>query len=80
MADPYDPYREALVIETNTIWPDEFDGLEPSEKLRLEMALHAKPQEAANLEYVRVHSGFCRQIAVTPQDLDRVKSAAVAAR
>ena len=38
MANPYDPYREALVIETNTVWPDEYDGLEPSEKLRLEMA------------------------------------------
>ena len=80
MADPYDPYREALVIETNTIWPDEYDHLEPSEKLRLEIALHAKPQEATNLEYVRVHSGFCRQIMVTPEDIGRIKPAVTAAR
>jgi hypothetical protein len=77
MADPYDPYREALVIETNTVWPDEYDGLEPSEKLRLEMALHAKPQEATNMEYVRVHSGFCRQITVMPADYERAKGHAI---
>jgi hypothetical protein len=80
MADKYDPYREALIVETSTVWPDEYDHLEPREKLHLEMALHASPKEAAQLEYVRVHSGFCRQITVTPQDFERVKPAAAAVR
>ena len=27
------------------------------------------PQEAAQLEYVRTHTGFCRRIVVTPEDI-----------
>lgn len=71
MADQFDPYREALIMETRTLWPDEFDDLEPAEKRRIERALHAKPAECASLEYVRVHSGFCRQITVTADDVAR---------
>ena len=74
MADKFDPYREALVIETNTIWPDELDTLEPGDRAQLETKLHAAPQAATNLEYVRVHSGFCRQITVTAADVARVRS------
>ena len=37
------------------------------------MALgHAQPADAANLEYVRLHTGFCRTIHVTPEDVARV--------
>ena len=28
MADKFDPYREALVMELATIWPEEYDGWE----------------------------------------------------
>lgn len=73
MADKFDPYREALVMETNTIWPDEYSQLPPAEKLRLELALHADPANCSQLEYVRVHTGFCRQINVTEADLERVR-------
>lgn len=72
MADKFDPYREALIIETTTIWPDEYDDLEPAEKSRIEAALHAHPEACAALEYVRVHTGFCRQITVTPEDMSRI--------
>jgi hypothetical protein len=72
MPDTFDPYRERLVVETNTVWPDEYDGWESAEKARLESALHAEPQSAGQLDYVRVHSGFCRQITVTPQDVQRL--------
>jgi hypothetical protein len=72
VADKFDPYREALVMETNTVWPDEYDDLEPAERSRIEAALHAAPQECSNLEYVRVHTGFCRQITVTPDDMARI--------
>ena len=72
MADKFDPYREALVMETNTIWPAEYDDLPPAEKQRLELQLHAKPDACTELEYVRTHTGFCRQITVTPADLARL--------
>jgi hypothetical protein len=74
MADKFDSYREALVMETLTIWPEEYDDLETSERARIEKALHADPQSAAHLEYARTHTGFCRTITVTPQDLKRLGS------
>lgn len=73
MADPFDPYREALVMETETVWPEEYDHFELAEKLRIEAALHADPAACANLEYVRLHTGFCRVITVTPADLERLQ-------
>lgn len=73
MADKFDPYREALVMEQTTVWPDEYDELEPNQKARVEAALHAKPQDCANLEYVRTHTGFCRKITVTPDDYERAR-------
>lgn len=72
MPDKFDPYREALVMETTTIWPDEYETLEPRERARIAQALHEDPESAAHLEYVRTHSGFCRQITVTPEDVQRL--------
>ncbi len=72
MADKFDPYREAIVVESSTIWPEEYDELEPAEKDRIAEALHADPANCANLEYIRMHTGFCRQITVTEGDVDRV--------
>lgn len=75
MADKFDPYREALVMETETEWPQEQNDLPASERVRLEALLHAAPEEAAHLEYIRTHTGFCRRIVVTPADLERVMAA-----
>jgi len=72
MSNEYDPYREALVLEQWTIWPDELEHLSASEKQPLEAQLHAAPQEAAELAYVRTHTGFARQITVTDADLARL--------
>lgn len=69
----FDPYREALVIETQTIWPDELSDLDEASRARIAAQLHAEPQQAADLRYERLHSGFCRIITVTPEDLARVK-------
>ena len=71
MADKFDPYREALVMETETEWPEETD-LDPRRQAELESLLHEKPEEAAAIEYVRTHTGFCRRIVVTDDDLQRV--------
>ena len=73
MGDKYDRYREALVVETRTVWPDDLAGVGPDERERLERQLHAEPAEAAELAYVRLHTGFCRQITVTAEDVDRLK-------
>jgi hypothetical protein len=69
MPDKFDRYREALVVETNTIWPADHQDLEPAVKARVEQALHADPKRCAHLEYVRMHTGFCRQITVTADDV-----------
>ncbi len=74
MADKFDPYREALVMETNTVWGDDFSGVSATERQRVETVLHAAPDKCSNLEYVRVHTGFCRQITVTAADLQRARS------
>ncbi len=71
MADKFDPYREALIVETNTIWPEETE-IDPRRRMEIESLLHASPEEAAQLEYVRTHTGFVRQIVVTDEDLERV--------
>jgi hypothetical protein len=73
MADPFDPYREALVVETVTVWPEELASVPPAERKPIEERLHAEAQHAKQLEYVRLHAGFCRRITVTAEDLERVK-------
>jgi hypothetical protein len=74
MADTFDPYREALVMETETEWPEELAGVDRAERARISLALHTTPEEASHLEYVRMHTGFCRRIVVTPDDVARVSS------
>ena len=73
MSDKFDPYREALVMETSTVWPEEL-ALDPHQQVQLEQRLHETPAEAAHLEYIRTHSGFCRRIYVTDEDFLRVSS------
>lgn len=74
MADKFDPYREALIVETRTIWPEEYEALDASEKARIEASLHGDPGSCSTLEYVRMHTGFCRQITVTAEDVERLSS------
>ena len=35
-------------------------------------ALHGDPEQATDLQYVRVHTGFCREITVTEDDVERL--------
>ena len=72
MADKFDPYREGLVMEQATEWPQDFDDWDPARRASVEKRLHAEPQHAAHLEYVRSHTGFCRKITVTPADIERL--------
>ncbi len=72
MANKFDAYRDATVVETNTIWPEAFDGWETADRRRVEQRLHAEPEQAAALDYERMHTGFCRIITVTDEDLQRL--------
>lgn len=73
MANAYDPYREALVVETLTLWPEEYDGWDETTKDRIAQQLQTNPQAAADMDYERLHTGFCRKITVTPEDIQRLK-------
>jgi hypothetical protein len=75
MPNALDPYREALIVEHHTVWPDDYDDWSHADKARVETLLHASPAEAADLDYVRQHTGFARVITVTPADLERVSVA-----
>lgn len=69
----FDRYREALVIETRTIWPEELADVDDAARARIAQRLHAEPEKAAELEYERLHTGFARVITVTAEDVARVK-------
>ncbi len=71
MPNAFDPYREALVIEQETVWPGDLAGAPAgeAERRRIEHRLHADPAKAAELEYVRLHAGFLRRIMVTAADI-----------
>ncbi len=75
MPNAFDPYREALVVENHTVWPDAYEDWSRADKSRVETLLHASPSEAAELDYLRQHTGFARVITVTPADLERVSVA-----
>ena len=72
MPDQFDPYRESLIVEINTIWSEEYGDLDSQERTRIADALHADPENCSHLEYVRMHTGFCRQVTVTDDDIDRI--------
>ena len=75
MPNAFDPYRDALVVENHTVWPEEYEDWSDGDKARAEALLHASPAEASELDYVRQHSGFARVIRVTPEDIERVSVA-----
>jgi hypothetical protein len=72
MPNEFDPYRDALVMEAVTVWPEEYEDWDPEARQRIEQQLHADPAKVAELEYIRMHTGFRRQINVTPADIERL--------
>jgi hypothetical protein len=74
MPDAFDPYREALVMETETVWPEGYDDWDPARRASLEEQLHSHPDQAGHLQYIRTHTGFCRRIVITPDDIERLAS------
>ena len=72
VADKFDPYREALVVESVTVWPADWRTSQPTGVPRWKSSCTPIRPPAAQLEYIRVHTGFCRRITVTPADLARL--------
>ena len=74
MANSFDPYREALVMEQVTLWGSLAEGLDSAEQGRIASELHSAAEDACELEYQRTHTGFCRVITVTEDDLQRLQA------
>ena len=73
MANAFDPYREALVMEQVTIWGPLSDPFDLREQEEIAVKLHTAAEDACELEYQRTHTGFCRVITVTEDDLQRLE-------
>ena len=68
MPDKFDPYREALVMETITIWSDEYSDLDSDERRRIEEALHGDAESCGHLEYLRPQLSIpCPRIVATQE-------------
>lgn len=70
--ETFDEYREQLVIETKTIWPEDIDTGYNLDRTEISDRLHANPKSASQLRYIRQHTGFRREITVTSEDLKRL--------
>lgn len=78
MTRTLDPYRESLVVQTRTVWPEALVAchLDEEARQRIAVALHANPAASAHLKYERLYTGFCREITVSPGDIHRLHAAA----
>lgn len=72
MPDQYDPYREPLVIERETVWPPDGPNLDPQTRRAIEDLVHSRPQLASQLVYVRLFTGFCRRIILAAEEVERL--------
>ncbi len=70
--DTYDARMETLVMETLTFWDPALAKLSEDDKSWLAQALHAEPKLASKIKYERTHTGFTREITVTPADVERL--------
>ncbi|HEV7281919.1 MAG TPA: hypothetical protein VGN57_17085 [Pirellulaceae bacterium] len=71
--DKFDPYRESLVVEIDTVWPEECRDWSLERKATAETRLHATASRRSQLRYFRLHTGFCRIIIPTADDLREVE-------
>lgn len=74
----YDPRVDALVMETKTVFAPELAHLSEEDKQWLAEAIHREPRLATSLAYERSHTGFIREITVTPHDIERLYEERVA--
>ncbi|WP_437203338.1 hypothetical protein [Planctomicrobium sp. SH664] len=70
--DAFDPRLESLVVETQTRWSSELQGLSDAEKRAISRAIHHHPELAGTIAYERTHTGFIREITVTEADVEKL--------
>jgi hypothetical protein len=70
--DHYDRKLEILVMERRTSFDAELAELSDDDRRWLAEALHAEPHRASQVRYERQHTGFCREIAATRADVERL--------
>jgi hypothetical protein len=70
--EKFDPRVDALVMETKTYWDPAVGSISDEDKAWLSSALHQAPEKAAKVAYERSHTGFCREITVTVEDIARL--------
>lgn len=74
MADynKFDRRVDALVAELRTVWSPGVADLPAERRGPVAAWLHAHADRAAQVAYDRTHTGFCRTITVTAEDVERV--------
>ncbi len=77
--DKFDARMDSLVMETRTFWDPAVGVLADEDKNWLAEAVHRQPAQAKKIAYERSHTGFTRQITVTPDDIARIYRERVAA-
>jgi len=61
-------------MEQVTLWASLAERFDPAEQERIAAELHTAAEDACELEYQRTHTGFCRVITVTEDDLQRLQA------
>ena len=74
----FDPRVDSLVMETKTTFAPELERLSAEDKRWLAEAIHREPRLATKIAYERSHTGFIREITVTPEDIERLYQERVA--
>ncbi len=70
--EKFDPRVDALVMEQKTFWDPAVGNLSAEDRAWLAQIVHQQPQAAKRIAYERSHTGFTRQITVTPDDIARI--------
>ena len=73
----YDPRVDALVVECRTAWAPAVGQLSEEDRRWLAAQVHRHPELAAKIAYERMHTGFSREIEVTPEDVARIYQSAL---
>ena len=68
----YDARVDALTIESLTSWDPAVGKLSDEDRKWLSAAVHRNPELASKISYERAHTGFCREITVTVEDIQRL--------
>lgn len=76
--DAYDKRVDSLVMEQITLWDPALANLSEDDKRWLATAIHARAELASKVRYERTHTGFTREITVTPADVEKLYESKVA--